>query len=84
MAGGRMDASNECPNCHQRALYARSGVASGGGHGPHLLPWLGRVGGLFPSARFRVVVCAECGLTRFFADEAARERLRESGHWRAL
>ena len=72
-----------CPNCGGGPLYVKEKVGAGGSHGPDLLPRLGRWKGLL-SAKFRVVVCGGCGLTRFFADAEARERLEQSGRWRRL
>ena len=71
-----------CPNCGGRTLYRGPATSSGGGHAPNYLPGLGRF--IF-SAKFVVVVCRDCGLTRFFvAEPEARARLRESGKWTAI
>jgi hypothetical protein len=35
-------------------------------------------------AEFDVVVCADCGLTRFFAEPAARENVRGNSEWKHL
>jgi hypothetical protein len=72
-----------CPNCGDGPLYVKERVGSAGSHGPNLLPGLGKLKG-FLSAKFRVVVCGGCGLTRFFADADARERLESAGGWRRL
>jgi len=67
-----------CPECGGQNLYgvtARSKAAS------FLLPGLG---GFFRFARFEVVVCADCGLTRFFVPEADRKRLSKAKQWRRL
>jgi len=69
-----------CPSCGGRDLYrARRPVNSGGGYAPNYLPGLGNF--LRCSAKFEVVVCQSCGLTRFFASAAAREKLPASPKW---
>ena len=70
-----------CPNCGGRTLYQGPATSSGGGHAPNYLPGLGR---FLVSAKFVLVVCRDCGLTRFFAQPEARERLRDSGKWKAV
>jgi hypothetical protein len=50
----------------------RRRLSSGSGHGPYLLAGLG---GFFHFAEFNVVVCADCGLTRLFAEPEARDDL---------
>ena len=68
-----------CPNCKGTNLYrSKEAVSPGGGYAPNFLPRLGR---FFKPARFTMVVCADCGLTRFFANDHARHRLAESRHW---
>ena len=70
-----------CPGCGSTQLYASPPVSSGGGRAPNFLPHLG---GIFRSARFEIVVCRDCGLTRFFASEEARTKLPSSTKWRPL
>jgi predicted nucleic-acid-binding Zn-ribbon protein len=68
-----------CPNCGGANLYrARKSVSAGGGYAPNYLPGLGT---LFLAGKFRVVVCRDCGLTRFFAEREARDRLPDAGKW---
>lgn len=68
-----------CPNCGGRNLYkSKKKISSGGGYAPNYLPGLGM---FLYTARFRVVVCRDCGLSRFFADEEATAKLGESGKW---
>ena len=74
-----MPRNSNCPECGQGNLYSSGEVSSGGGYAPNYLPGLG---GVFASAKLNVVVCRDCGLTRFFASRAAREKLPESGKWR--
>jgi predicted nucleic-acid-binding Zn-ribbon protein len=76
-----MDHLTPCPNCRGNTLYESEPVSSGGGHAPNYLPGLGR---FVVSARFVVVVCRDCGLTRFFASPAARAKLKESRKWRSV
>jgi hypothetical protein len=70
-----------CPNCKGNSLYRGPATSSGGGHAPNYLPGLGKF--IF-SAKFVLVVCRDCGLTRFFAQPEARARLKESGKWKAV
>ena len=70
-----------CPNCGTNNLYRSKLVSAGGGHAPNYLPGLG---GFFSSGRFQLVLCRDCGLTRFFAGPEAREKLGESGKWERL
>lgn len=74
-----MARSPTCPECGQGNLYSSGKVSAGGGYAPNYLPGLG---GYFASARFTVVVCRDCGLTRFFATREALDKLPESGKWR--
>lgn len=69
-----------CPECGGRSLFTRR-VDSGGGYGPNLLPGLG---GFLSFAKFDVVLCADCGLTRLFASEEARRHLRDAKGWTRL
>jgi len=46
-----------------------------------LLPGLGR---FLKSAEMDVYLCAECGHLQFFADEQARQRVRDTYSWRRL
>jgi hypothetical protein len=73
-----MDHLVPCPGCGGRTLYQIQNVASGGNHGPELLPGLGK---LFARAKLTVVVCRDCGLTRLYAQPEARARLKDSGKW---
>ena len=67
-----------CPNCGGKNLYLSRAVSAGGGYAPNYLPGLG---GFFRSERFHVVLCRDCGLTRFFARREAMEKLADSGQW---
>jgi predicted nucleic-acid-binding Zn-ribbon protein len=71
-----------CPNCQSRNQYkTKKPVASGGGHAPNYLPGLGH---WFRSGRFDIIVCRDCGLTRFFVDEEDRDDLDDSNKWERL
>ena len=74
-----------CPHCGNDELYTRrlssAGDEGGGGGGPYLLAGLGH---FMHYAQFDVVVCARCGLTQFFAEPSAREKLESHKHWGAL
>jgi len=68
-----------CPNCSGSNLFrSRRPVSAGGGYAPNYLPGLGR---WLSSGRFDIVVCRDCGLTRFFAQREATAKLGESGRW---
>ena len=70
-----------CPNCQGTTLYEGPETSAGGGHAPNYLPGLGR---FLSRARFSLVVCRDCGLTRFFASAEARAKLKESRRWHAV
>jgi len=70
-----------CPGCGGRTLYSGPATSAGGGHAPNYLPGLGR---FFSSAKFVLVVCRDCGLTRFYAQPEARAELKESGKWKLI
>jgi predicted nucleic-acid-binding Zn-ribbon protein len=72
-----------CPNCGGKTLYRSREVNASGGYGPDFLPGLGQViaGFIRTSGKFTLVVCADCGLTRFFAGTEPRARLADSKDW---
>ena len=76
-----MDGVSACPNCGGKTLYSGPATSSAGGHAPNYLPGLGT---FLRAARFTLVVCRDCGLTRFFAAPEARAKLKESGKWKSL
>jgi predicted nucleic-acid-binding Zn-ribbon protein len=76
-----MTGVSPCPNCGGRSLYSSPETGSGGGHAPNYLPGLGS---FWRSARFSLVVCRDCGLTRFFASAEARQKLKESSRWKSI
>lgn len=72
-----------CPECNSENVYQyKESVQSAGGYGPMLLPKLEP--GIFSSAKFLPVVCADCGYLRFFAAPEAREKLKTSTHWQPV
>ena len=73
-----MTSSPTCPECGKNTLYRSANVSAGGGHAPNLLPGLGS---FWTAASFQLVVCKDCGLTRFFASKEARGKLSESSKW---
>jgi len=69
----------KCPECDGKNLYVTE-VTSGGLYGPVLLPGLA---GFLRLAKFRVLVCSGCGLTRFYAEAAGCAKLPSvKGWWR--
>ena len=69
-----------CPECGGHSLYQTTDTVSDG-HGRILLPGLGS---FLCVAEVQIRVCADCGLTRYYAEPAAREKLRTSDRWQAL
>ena len=72
--------SPKCAECGGSQLH-QARVPAAGIHGPSFLPGLG---GFLDFARFRVVLCADCGLTRFYAEPSARAKVAGSRHWSPL
>ncbi len=72
--------SRKCPECDGQTLFTTI-VASGGQHGPALLPGLG---GFLHYAKFRLVVCQACGLTRFYAEPEALKKISEASQWQRM
>ncbi len=70
-----------CSHCDGDNLFVTE-VSAGGGYAPNHLPQLGTFFG--GSARFQIVVCADCGLTQFFAPRSAREKLEQASKWKRL
>jgi len=66
-----------CP-CGSKHLYKSVEVSAGGGHAPNYLPGLGS---WLSSEKFFLVLCKDCGLTRFYARSHAMEKLGESKKW---
>jgi DNA-directed RNA polymerase subunit RPC12/RpoP len=67
-----------CPACSSERIYKyKKAIAAGGGYAPQLLPGTSAMS----AGKFTPVVCASCGLVRFFADERTVERIEHSKHW---
>ena len=72
--------AKSCPECGG-ATYAHTSVYGGSGHGPYFLPGLG---GFLRMARFKIVVCGDCGLMRFYAEPDAVAKLPQAKQWEHL
>jgi hypothetical protein len=72
--------SRACPECGGLSVYQTTGT-SGTPHANLLLPGLG---GFLRYAAVQIRVCADCGLTRHYADSAARAKLRSAARWTKL
>lgn len=81
-----MSNESNCPNCGRETIYGARDVPSRGpgrfgwGH-LSLLPGLGH---FFTPANFTILLCADCGLTRFFADAEACSNLPTSSAWKRV
>jgi predicted nucleic-acid-binding Zn-ribbon protein len=73
-----MTRTKECPECGGRNLY-ETRVSAGGGYAPNYLH--GLESSIWKAAKFRLVLCQDCGLTRWFAPEEARPKASESKKW---
>ena len=73
-----MQEISPCPNCGSSEVYMHELGITGGGYAANYLPDLG---GFLRYANFHPAVCESCGLTRFFAEESARKKLKESNKW---
>jgi predicted nucleic-acid-binding Zn-ribbon protein len=68
---------SDCPDCGGSDLYRSVATTSAKGlFGPDLLPNL-------EWGQLRVVVCKDCGLTRFFASNMDRQAL-STGAWERI
>lgn len=73
---------SSCPNCGGGNLYRTvKPVSAGGGYAPNYLPGLGA---WYAAEKFDIVVCRDCGLTRWFASEKARRALQDSSRWQRI
>ena len=73
-----MRAVSACTNCGSKNQYRSKEVSAGGGHAPNYLPGLGS---FWKVEKFTLVVCGDCGLTRFFARPEAAAKLSASEKW---
>lgn len=76
-----MEAKKNCPECSGTNLYSQSDISVRGGYGPDLLPG---AGSLFVSAKVKAVVCADCGLIRYYASPDALRKMAGSEKWKRL
>jgi predicted nucleic-acid-binding Zn-ribbon protein len=76
-----MQKLSPCPNCDSRSLYKSGEVSAGGRHAPDYLPGLGS---FWAAERFNLVICKDCGFTRFFARPQALAKLPDSKKWKPL
>lgn len=76
-----MQQSSACPECGNNRLYASGEVSAGGGYAPNYLPGLGN---FFSAAKFTLIVCKDCGFTRFFASKVARDKISASDKWHKI
>ena len=71
-----------CPNCGTKSLFrSAKSVSGGGGYAPDYLKGLGGWAG---GGKFDIVICPNCGLTRFFASPEARAKLASSKKWERI
>jgi transcriptional regulator with XRE-family HTH domain len=71
-----------CPECNSDNIHEYEDDIEFGGFGGELLPKLAP--GMFSLARFRPVICADCGNIRFFASKEARDKLKNSESWKRV
>lgn len=72
-----------CPECYSNKIYRyKKDVDASGGYGPDLLPKLNT--SWLSAAKFLPVICADCGLVRFYASDESRQILKSSEHWDLL
>ena len=70
---------------HARTAAARRFMKHKRMHGEAMAPiFCPGLSGFWVGAKFRVVVCSECGATQFFADEQSRAKLAQSDKWKRL
>ena len=74
-----MKSDNTCPECDGTRVYRQGGISAGGGYAPNYLAGLG---GFLSAAKFTIAICADCGLTRYYASPEARAKLPHSDAWR--
>jgi len=79
-----MPSKKECPHCGGDNTYECTTPVDKGrmGYAAVLLPGLAR--NIFTRARIYSVLCKDCGLVRFFADDDAVSKLPTSWRWKKL
>jgi len=65
-----------CPNCGSKNLFKSDAVSAG--------VFLPQLGGTFGTEKFHVVLCGNCGLTRFFARQEALRRVADAKKWQPI
>jgi predicted nucleic-acid-binding Zn-ribbon protein len=73
--------SSTCTDCGSSNLFRSNPVSSGGGYAPDYLPGLRS---MWKAAKFEMVLCKDCGLTRFIASPEAREKVSDSKYWKRI
>lgn len=76
-----MNPPDTCPECAGRNLHRSVPISAMGGYGPDLLPGLGK---WFSGAKFVALVCADCGLARYYVTRESLERIRDNKKWRPV
>ncbi len=71
-----------CPQCKSDQVFESERLIDTTTIGGELLPKL--ASGAFSSAKMRAVICGDCGLLRYFVEDAALDKLRSSPHWRSV
>lgn len=71
-----------CPECKSGNIYQYEDYMEFGGFGGELLPKLSS--GMLSLAKFRPVICFDCGHIRFFASQEARNKLENSKSWKRV
>lgn len=74
--------TRRCSDCRSTRLYEYESDVDTTTIGGELLPKLSS--GVFGSAKVRPVVCAECGLLKYYAAKDAIEKLAASKHWKLV
>jgi len=62
-------------------VFVHGDVNVRGGNGPDLLPG---TSSRFTSARMKTVVCKDCGLTRFYAEQETLAKVNTDRGWQRL
>jgi predicted nucleic-acid-binding Zn-ribbon protein len=68
-----------CPECNGNRVFRQGGISAGGGYAPNYLAGLGS---FWKAPKFTISVCADCGLTRYYASPEARAKLVDNDAWR--
>jgi predicted nucleic-acid-binding Zn-ribbon protein len=76
--------ANTCPECGSSQLFRSVPTATWGSReaGATIFPGLGT--GWAAQARFTVVACKDCGLSRLYLSHEGREQLGSSDSWRRV